>query len=65
LTMRVVCIGASRNVYRILVIKSEGKTRLGRPRHRWEDNVKMDLRLDTVVCVGLIWLRMWTCGMLL
>ena len=34
----------SRNAYRILVGKPEGKRHLGRPRHRWEDNIKMDLR---------------------
>ena len=34
----------SRNAYRILVGKPEGKRPLGRPRCRWEDNVKMDLR---------------------
>ena len=34
----------SRNAYRVLVGKSEGKRPLGRPRHRWEDNIKMDLR---------------------
>jgi hypothetical protein len=33
-----------RNEYRILVEKPEGKTPLGRPRRRWEDNIKMDLR---------------------
>jgi hypothetical protein len=33
-----------RNAYRILVGKQEGKTPIGRPRHRWEDNIKMDLR---------------------
>jgi hypothetical protein len=32
------------NVYRILVRKPEGKTPLGRPRRRWEGNIKMDLR---------------------
>jgi hypothetical protein len=36
--------GAKRNVYRILVGKPEGKRPLGRPRRRWEDNIKMDLR---------------------
>jgi hypothetical protein len=30
------------NAYRILVGKPEGKRRLGRPRHRWVDNIKMD-----------------------
>jgi hypothetical protein len=32
-----------RNAYRILVGKPEGKRPLGRPRHRWMDNIKMDL----------------------
>jgi hypothetical protein len=35
---------AKRNAYRIFVGKSEGKTPLGRPRIRWVDNIKMDLR---------------------
>ena len=34
----------SRNAYRVLVGKPEGKRPLGRPRHRWEDSIKMDLR---------------------
>ena len=34
----------SRNAYRILVGKPEGKKPLGRSRRRWEDNIKMDLR---------------------
>ena len=33
-----------RGVYRILVGKPEGKRPLGRPRRRWEDNIKMDLQ---------------------
>jgi hypothetical protein len=36
--------GAKRNTYRILVGKPEGKRLLGRPRRRWVDNIKMDLR---------------------
>jgi hypothetical protein len=32
-----------KNVYRLLVGKPEGKRPLGRPRHRWVDNIKMDL----------------------
>jgi hypothetical protein len=36
--------GAKRNAYRILVGKPEGKRPLGRPRRRWVDNIKMDLR---------------------
>jgi hypothetical protein len=37
-------IGKRRGVYRVLVEKPEGKTPLGRPRLRWEDNIKMDLQ---------------------
>jgi hypothetical protein len=37
-------MGEGRGVYRILVGRTEGKRPLGRPRRRWEDNVKMDLR---------------------
>jgi hypothetical protein len=37
-------MGEKRNVYRILVGKPEGKRPLGRPRYRWVDNIKMDLR---------------------
>jgi hypothetical protein len=36
--------GENRNAYRILVVMPEGKRRLGRPRHRWVDNIKMDIR---------------------
>jgi hypothetical protein len=36
-------MGEDRGVYRVLVGKPEGKRPLGRPRHRWEDNIKMDL----------------------
>jgi hypothetical protein len=37
-------MGEWRGVHRVLVGKSEGKRPLGRPRHRWEDNIKMDLQ---------------------
>jgi hypothetical protein len=37
-------MGKGRGVYRFLVGRPEGKRRLGRPRRRWEDNIKMDLR---------------------
>jgi hypothetical protein len=36
-------MGESRSVYRVLVGRPKGKRSLGRPRHRWEDNIKMDL----------------------
>jgi hypothetical protein len=37
-------MGEERKVYKIWVEKSEGKRPLGRPRHRWEDGIRMDLR---------------------
>jgi hypothetical protein len=37
-------VGEGRGVYRVLIGRLEGKRPLGRPRHRWEDNIKMDLR---------------------
>jgi hypothetical protein len=40
-----------RVAYRILVGKPEGRSPLGRPRHRWEDNIKMDLQ--KVGCGGM------------
>jgi hypothetical protein len=40
----VACMGEGRGVYRVLVGRPEGKRPLGRGRHRWEDNIKMDLR---------------------
>jgi hypothetical protein len=39
----VACMGEVRGAYNILVGKPEGRRTLGRPRHRWEDNIKMDL----------------------
>jgi hypothetical protein len=35
-------MGESRSAYRVLVGKPEGRRPLGRPKHRWEDNIKMD-----------------------
>jgi hypothetical protein len=43
--------GERRGVYRVLVGKPEGKRPLGRPRHRWEDNIKLDLQ--EVECGGM------------
>ena len=43
-TVHLACVELSRNAYRILVGKPEGKRPLLRLRHRWEDNIKMNLR---------------------
>jgi hypothetical protein len=43
-----------RSMYRVLVGKPEGKKPLGRPRLKWEDNIKMDLQ--EVECVGMDWI---------
>jgi len=45
-----------RGVYRVLVGKPEGKKLPGRPRCRWEDNIKMDLQ--AVVCWGMDWIKL-------
>ena len=40
----VACVKLSRNAYKVLVGKPEGKRPLGRARHRWKDNINIDLR---------------------
>jgi hypothetical protein len=55
-------MGGKRRAYRSLV----GKTPLGRPRRRWEDNIKMDLQeVEWGAWTGLIWHRIGTGGGLL
>ena len=49
-------MGDRRGVYRVLVGKPEGKRPLGRPRRRWEDNIKMDLQ--EVGSGGLDWIEL-------
>jgi len=49
-------MGERRAVYRVLVGKAEGKIPLARPRHRWEDNIKMDLR--ELGCGGMDWIEL-------
>jgi hypothetical protein len=50
-----------RGVYRILTGKPEGKRPMGRPRCRWEINIKIDLHdVDVGVWAGLGWLRIET-----
>jgi hypothetical protein len=46
--------GERRGAYRALMGKPYGKTPLGRPRRRWEDNIKMDLQ--EVGCEGMGWI---------
>jgi len=48
--------GEGRIVYRVLVGKPGGKRPLGRPRRRWEDNIKMDLQ--EVGCGGMDWIEL-------
>ena len=50
--------GEVRSVQRVLVGKPEGKTPLGRPRRKWEDNIKMDLQeVGGGLGTGWSWLR--------
>jgi hypothetical protein len=47
-------MGEERKVYKVLVGKTEGKRRLGRPRRRWEDGIRMDVRKNGMGCVDWI-----------
>jgi len=49
-------MGERRGLYRVLLGKPEGKRPFGRPRHRWEDNIKMDLQ--EVGCRGMDWIEL-------
>jgi hypothetical protein len=49
-------IGERRGVCRFLVGKLEGKRPLGRPRLRWENNIKMDIK--KVVCGAVDWIEL-------
>jgi hypothetical protein len=49
-------MGEGRDVYRVLVGRSEGERSLGRPRRRWEDNIKTDLR--DIGIDGANWLQL-------
>jgi len=58
-------MGEKRGVYRVLVGKPEGKRPLGRPRRRWEGNIKMYSYLHEVGCevwTGASWFRVGTGG---
>jgi hypothetical protein len=58
-------MGEGRGVYRVLVGRPEGKRPLERPRHRWEGNIKMDLREIGMGRTGFNWLRIGSSGGLL
>jgi hypothetical protein len=49
-------MGEGRGVYRVVVGRPEGNGPLGRPRRRWEDNIKMDFR--EIVISGANWIRL-------
>jgi hypothetical protein len=49
-------MGQERKMYKVLVRKLEGKRPLGRPRRRWEDGIRMDLREIVLGCVD--WIRL-------
>ena len=49
-------MGKTRGVYRVLVGKHDGKRTLGRPRRRWEDNIKLDLL--EVGCGCMDWIEL-------
>jgi hypothetical protein len=49
-------MGEKRGAYRFLVGRTEGRRPLGRPRRRWEDNIKTDLR--EVGWVGMDWIEL-------
>ena len=51
----------NKKTYRVLVKKPEGKRQHGRSRHRWEDNITMDVK-EIVSCNEFIWLRAGACG---
>ena len=50
----VASMGEERGVYRVLVVKAEGRRPLGRPRRRWVDNIRMDLQ--EVGCGYMDWI---------
>jgi hypothetical protein len=54
-------IGEGRGAYRVLVWEPEGKGALGRPKQRWEENIKMGVQeVGLEAWTGLIWLRIGT-----
>jgi hypothetical protein len=59
-------VGEDRKVYRVWVEKPEGKRKLGRPRRRWEDDIRLDLKeIVWELWSRFTWLRTGTGGGLL
>jgi hypothetical protein len=56
LARHVASMGEGRGVYRVLVERPEGKRPLGRPRRRWENNIKVDLR--KIGIDGVNWIQL-------
>jgi len=55
---QVACMGEMRDSYRILVGRCEENILLGRPRHRWEDNIKLIFQNgDRQAWIGSIWFK--------
>jgi hypothetical protein len=52
----VACMGDGRHVYRVLVGRPKSKRPVGRPMHRWEDNIKIDLRVIRIN--GVNWIQL-------
>jgi hypothetical protein len=59
-------MGRSRGAYSVLVEKPEGRRQIEKHRHRWEDNIKLNLKRHGMgAWTGLLWLRIQTGGWLL
>ena len=54
---RLACVGDRRGLYRVLVGRPDGERPIGRPRCRWEDNIKTRYKKRSGKMTGLIWLR--------
>jgi len=53
-------MGEKSGVYRVLVVKPEGKRLFRRPRRRWDDNIEMDLK--ELGCVSMDWIELVLIG---
>jgi hypothetical protein len=58
-------MGVERKLYKVLVGKFEGKRPPGRPKRRWEDGIRIDIRELGLWWIGFDWLRIGTGGGLL